>query len=80
MSSTPETWFITGGAGYIGAHIADSFLLAGKSVVIYDSLHKGSIEKISYLEEKYKTHIPFIKGDICDKSALEFALREKYFS
>lgn len=80
MSSTPETWFITGGAGYIGAHIADSFLMAGKSVVIYDSLHKGSIEKISYLEEKYKTHIPFIKGDICDKSALDFALREKNFS
>jgi UDP-glucose 4-epimerase len=76
----PETWFITGGAGYIGAHIADAFLIAGKSVVIYDSLHSGSVEKIGYLEERHKTHIPFIKGDIRDISALNFALGEKNFS
>jgi UDP-glucose 4-epimerase len=38
MSSTPQTWLITGGAGYIGAHIADEFLSHGKKVVIYDSL------------------------------------------
>ena len=80
MSSKPETWFITGGAGYIGAHIADAFLLAGKNVVIYDSLYSGSVERIGYLEEKYKTHIPFVKGDICDKSALNSALREKNIS
>jgi nucleoside-diphosphate-sugar epimerase len=38
---TQETWLLTGGAGYIGAHIADEFIRAGKSVVIYDSLYQG---------------------------------------
>jgi UDP-glucose 4-epimerase len=80
MWATPETWLITGGAGYIGAHIADAFLLAGKNVVIYDSLYNSSVEKIGHLEKKYKTHIPFIKGDICDESALNFALHEKNIS
>ena len=26
---TPQTWLITGGAGYIGAHVADEFLVHG---------------------------------------------------
>jgi UDP-glucose 4-epimerase len=26
---TPERWLLTGGAGYIGAHIADEFIRAG---------------------------------------------------
>jgi len=33
--SQGQTWLITGGAGYIGSHIADEFIKAGKSVVIY---------------------------------------------
>ena len=29
---TPQIWLITGGAGYIGAHVADAFLWNGKEV------------------------------------------------
>ena len=35
--SQGQTWLLTGGAGYIGSHIADEFIKADKSVVIYDS-------------------------------------------
>ena len=38
---TQETWLLTGGAGYIGTHIADEFIRNGKNVVIYDSLYQG---------------------------------------
>ena len=32
--STLQRWLITGGAGYIGTHVADAFLADGKDVVI----------------------------------------------
>jgi UDP-glucose 4-epimerase len=34
---TLEKWLLTGDAGDIGTHIADEFIHAGKSVVVYDS-------------------------------------------
>jgi UDP-glucose 4-epimerase len=33
-----ETWLITGGAGYIGTHVADLFIAVCKDVVLLDSL------------------------------------------
>jgi UDP-glucose 4-epimerase len=38
---------ITGGAGFIGSHVADAYLAAGHSVVIVDSLVSGSISNIA---------------------------------
>jgi UDP-glucose 4-epimerase len=38
---TQETWLLTGGAGYIGTHIADEFIRAGKSVTFFLINHKG---------------------------------------
>jgi UDP-glucose 4-epimerase len=37
---------ITGGAGFIGSHVADAYLAAGHSVVIVDNLSSGSISNI----------------------------------
>jgi len=72
---TQETWLLTGGAGYIGAHIADEFIRAGKSVVIYDSLYQGLESRIVYLRAKHNAQIPFIKADIRDYNELESAIR-----
>ena len=52
---TQETWLLTGGAGYIGTHIADEFIRAGKSVVIYDSLYQGLESCIVYLRAHRNT-------------------------
>jgi UDP-glucose 4-epimerase len=38
---THETWLLKGGAGYIGIHIADQFIRAYTSVVIYESLPRS---------------------------------------
>jgi len=66
-----ETWLLTGGAGYIGSHIADEFIRAGKSVVIYDSLYQGLESRIQYLREKHSVEIPLIIADIRDYNELE---------
>jgi UDP-glucose 4-epimerase len=72
---TQETWLLTGGAGYIGTHIADEFIRAGKSVVIYDSLYQGLESRIVYLRTHHEVEIPFIKGDIRDYNELESVIR-----
>lgn len=71
-----ETWLLTGGAGYIGAHIADEFISNGKSVVIYDSLYQGLESRIQYLRDKHKVEIPLIVADIRDYNEIEGVIRE----
>ncbi len=54
---------VTGGAGFIGSHIADTLLAAGHRVVVVDNLHTG-----------HKENVPqgatFYEVDICDRAAL----------
>jgi UDP-glucose 4-epimerase len=63
-----QTWLLTGGAGYIGSHVADEFLASGKDVVIYDSLYQGLESRIEYLRKKHNKEIPLIIADIRDTS------------
>ena len=71
-----ETWLLTGGAGYIGTHIADEFIRNGKSVVIVDSLYQGLESRIVFLRAKHGVEIPFIKCDIRDYNEIESVIRE----
>jgi UDP-glucose 4-epimerase len=43
---------ITGGAGFIGSHLADALLAAGHQVLILDNLSTGSIDNISHLKHR----------------------------
>ena len=40
------TWLITGGAGYIGAHVVESTLANGRDVVVLDDLSSGIAERL----------------------------------
>jgi UDP-glucose 4-epimerase len=71
-----QTWLLTGGAGYIGSHIADEFIRAGKSVVIYDSLYQGLESRIEFLRKKHHVNIPFIKADVLDHKRLNEVMKE----
>jgi UDP-glucose 4-epimerase len=70
----PQTWLITGGAGYIGSHVADEFLANGKDVVIYDSLYRGLESRIEYLRKKHNKEIPLVVADIRDGDRFEDVL------
>jgi len=59
--------FITGGAGFIGSHLCDTFVANGDSVSILDNLSTGSEENILHLKGK----IEVFNGDIRDKSIVE---------
>ena len=40
------TWLITGGAGYIGAHVVRAMIEAGERTVVYDDLSTGVAERV----------------------------------
>ncbi len=52
--------FITGGAGFIGSHLADHYVNAGHTVTLLDNFSTGSKSNIAHLESKVTT----INGDI----------------
>ena len=41
---------ITGGAGFVGSHLADQLLAQGHEAMVLDNLSTGSIENIAHLK------------------------------
>ena len=58
---------ITGGAGFIGSHLADALIARGDSVTILDNMSTGSMANIAHLQGKIEIH----EGDIRDKALVE---------
>ena len=40
---------ITGGAGFIGSHLAEALIVQGHSVAVLDDLSTGRLENIAHL-------------------------------
>ena len=66
-----QKWLITGGAGYIGTHIADLFIQAGKDVVLLDSLYQGLESRVAYLRSKHAIDIPLEVIDVRDYAKVD---------
>ncbi len=47
----PKRYLITGGAGFIGSHLAEKLLREGHHVVVLDDLSTGRLENVSALSE-----------------------------
>jgi UDP-glucose 4-epimerase len=62
--------FITGGAGFIGSHLADALVARGDAVTILDNMSTGSASNIAHLEGT----IEIIKDDIRDVATVEKAM------
>ncbi len=60
-------WLLTGGAGYIGAHVARDLLASGREVVIIDDLSTGMISRVP-------ADVTVIEASILDTDAVRRAL------
>jgi UDP-glucose 4-epimerase len=65
-------YLITGGAGFIGSHLAEKLIARGDQVVIFDNLSTGSASNLSGIKEK----ITFEDGNILDKAVMNKLVSE----
>jgi len=54
--------FITGGAGFIGSHLAEHLIAGGHSVAILDDLSTGSLDNLNAL--RHRPEMRFVEGTI----------------
>ena len=63
------TWLVTGGAGYIGAHVVRALTAAGMAPVVLDDLSSGHA---AFVPEG----VPFVRASILDKAAVDAVLAD----
>jgi UDP-glucose 4-epimerase len=63
---------ITGGAGFIGSHLAERLLKDGEEVVIIDNLSTGRLENLASFRQ-FDT-LQFVQGDIRDASLVQLLI------
>jgi UDP-glucose 4-epimerase len=61
--------FITGGAGFIGSHLAERLLQDGNEVAILDDLSTGRRENLQGFQQHAK--LQFVQGDIRDSTLVQ---------
>jgi UDP-glucose 4-epimerase len=64
-------WLLTGGAGYIGAHVLRAFLDSGRAVVVVDDLSTGLARKVPH-------DVPLVRIDVRDTDALARVLADHH--
>lgn len=63
-----STFLITGGAGFIGSHLAEALLRLNERVVILDDLSSGSIKNVAHLRSDPR--LEFVCGRVGDSGTL----------
>ena len=77
LSTASSPVVITGGAGFIGSNLAESFLSEGEDVIVLDNLERAGVdENLTWLKAMYgqKVH-PFL-ADVRDVHAVEDAVAD----
>lgn len=65
-----KLYLVTGGAGFIGSHIAEALLRRGDRVRVLDNLMTGKLENLAHIAGE----VEFIEGDIRDMAATARAM------
>jgi len=65
----PARALVTGGAGFIGSHLADGLLARGAEVCVLDDLSTGRRDNVP-------EGASFVKGDICEEACLREVLEQ----
>lgn len=69
MKLTVKRALVTGGAGFIGSHLAEALVSGGVDVSVLDNLSTGSPTNLTSIKDR----ITFYEGDIRDRGLLEKA-------
>jgi CDP-paratose 2-epimerase len=68
---------VTGGAGFIGANLADRLAGQGHDVIVYDALRRPGVERnLAWLKSRHGARIQSVVADVRDASLLAQAVRD----
>src|ERR1700730_1347319 len=70
----PQTFLVTGGAGFIGSHVVEALLGRGGSVVAIDNLTTGSSRTLSPLGGHPR--LRFVQGSVLDEPLVDELVNE----
>ncbi len=65
-------YLLTGGAGFIGSHLAENLITRGDQVIVLDNLSTGSASNLSRIKDKIK----FENGDILETAIIDKLVSE----
>lgn len=65
----PNTYLVTGGAGFIGSHIAEALVRRGAAVRVVDSLITGKRDNLAHLPQ-----VELIEGDLAEPDVARRAM------
>lgn len=68
------TYLITGGAGFIGSHLAQALTAQGQTVRVLDNLTSGKMDNLQ-AARRGTGEFSFIEGDICDLQTCQQAMQ-----
>jgi UDP-glucose 4-epimerase len=70
-------YLITGGAGFIGSHLADALVGRGDAVLLVDDLSTGRLTNIEHLlDDRHAPVVEFRSGSVLDTDLVERAVRD----
>lgn len=67
-----SNYLVTGGAGFIGSHLAEALVDRGHRVRVLDNLSTGNRQNVDRLGDQ----VEFIEGDLVNRSDVERAVRD----
>jgi UDP-glucose 4-epimerase len=66
-----RTFLVTGGAGFIGSHIATALVKRGDQVRVLDNLSTGNVNNLAHIADS----VEFIEGDLVDGEKIAQAVQ-----
>lgn len=74
MKDKPMNILITGGAGFIGSHLAEKYLQAGHHVTVIDDLSTGSMENLAAISEH--PHFEFVFDSVRSENTVQLLVEK----
>lgn len=70
----PQTYLITGGAGFIGSHLAEALVARGDHVVVVDNLTTGRSQNLDPIGDH--ANVRFVQGSVLDELMVDELVHE----
>lgn len=80
LTTSPQRWLVTGGAGFIGSHLVDTLLRLGQEVTCLDNLstgHRANLDIVlSGLPRENAARLRLIEADLADLDSCREAVTD----